>query len=98
VPSEDGPAWRFRGAPPALERVAGDWHVRMVQPYRATKLYRCPGCNQEIFPRTLHLVVWPEGSPEQRRHWHRPCWERRYAELERARGRDRSPGPPEPLV
>jgi hypothetical protein len=89
VPSEEGSPWRFRGAPLALESVAGDWHLRVVQPYRATKLYRCPGCDQEIFPRTLHLVVWPEGNPEQRRHWHRSCWERRYAELERARQRDR---------
>jgi hypothetical protein len=47
-------------------------------------VYRCPGCNQEIFPRTLHLVVWPEGEPEQRRHWHKACWERRFAELRRA--------------
>ena len=87
--SDGGPPWRFRGAPPALEWVAGDWHLRMVQPYRATKLYRCPGCEQEIFPRTMHLVAWPVGHPELRRHWHRSCWERRFAELERARQRGR---------
>jgi hypothetical protein len=88
VPIGDDSPWQFRGLPPALEWVADGWHLRVVQPYRATKLYRCPGCNQEIFPRTLHLVVWPEDSPEQRRHWHRSCWERRHAELERTRRRN----------
>jgi hypothetical protein len=52
-------------------------------------VYRCPGCDQEIFPRTLHLVVWPEGEPAQRRHWHKSCWERRFAELRRAGRRNR---------
>jgi hypothetical protein len=60
-----------------------------VQPYRALKVYRCPGCNQEIFPRTLHLVVWPEGEPGQRRHWHKACWERHFAELRRTARRRR---------
>jgi hypothetical protein len=81
--------WRFGGLPPALESVVDGWHLRVVQPYRAVKVYRCPGCHQEIFPRTLHLVVWPEGSPEQRRHWHRACWMRHHAELVRSRDRDR---------
>jgi len=92
---DEGSGWRFRGEPRALEGVADGWHLRVVQPYRALKTYRCPGCDQEIFPRTLHLVVWPEGSPEQRRHWHRACWNRHFAELERAgerRRRRRSPG------
>lgn len=75
--------------------VADAWDLRVVQPYQALKTYRCPGCDQEIFPRTLHLVVWPHGSPERRRHWHRACWDRQAAELERAaerrrRGRPRS--------
>jgi hypothetical protein len=83
------PPWRFRGSPLALEWVAEGWHLRFVQPYRATKVYRCPGCRQEIFPRTLHVVVWPEGEPEQRRHWHKACWERRFAELQRAARRRR---------
>jgi hypothetical protein len=79
------PPWRFRGEPLALEWVAEGWHLRFVQPYRETKVYRCPGCQQEIFPRTLHVVVWPEGEPSQRRHWHKACWERHFAdELKRA--------------
>ncbi|HZD71905.1 MAG TPA: hypothetical protein VFA45_24210 [Actinomycetes bacterium] len=89
MPSDAGTPWRFRGEPLALERVEDGWHLRVVQPYRALKVYRCPGCDQEIFPRTMHVVVWPEGSPQQRRHWHRPCWERRSAELRRAGERRR---------
>jgi hypothetical protein len=53
------------------------WQLRLVQPYQAVKEYRCPGCDHEIRQRTLHVVVWPDGSPEQRRHWHRSCWDRR---------------------
>jgi len=72
----EGSGWRFHGDPRALEHTGDGWRLRVVQPYRARKLYRCPGCDQEIFPGSLHLVVWPEGRPEQRRHWHRPCWNR----------------------
>ena len=61
-----------------------DVDAHVLQPYQAVKVYRCPGCNQEIFPRTLHVVVWPEGEPSRRRHWHKACWERRFAELRRA--------------
>jgi hypothetical protein len=50
--------------------------VRVVQPYRAVKPYRCPGCGHAIRPGTGHFVVVPLETPELRRHWHRPCWER----------------------
>jgi hypothetical protein len=50
--------------------------VRRVQPYEATKTYRCPGCNQEIPPGLGHMVVVPRAAPEDRRHWHKACWER----------------------
>lgn len=50
--------------------------VRPVQPYRALKSYLCPGCNQDIRPRTGHVVVVPLADPAARRHWHRPCFER----------------------
>jgi hypothetical protein len=92
MPLGEGSGWRFRGDPLALESVADGWHLRVVQPYRALKTYRCPGCDQEIWPRTMHLVVWPEGSPERRRHWHRACWDRRFAELARASRRQRRGG------
>jgi hypothetical protein len=51
--------------------------VRFVQPYEAVKAYRCPGCQQEIPPRTHHVVAVPTVAPEDRRHWHRGCWDHR---------------------
>lgn len=50
--------------------------MRHVQPYEATKEYRCPGCNQEIRPGTGHKVVVPLDAPDLRRHWHTSCWSR----------------------
>ncbi|HWG63388.1 MAG TPA: hypothetical protein VG253_16960 [Streptosporangiaceae bacterium] len=57
----------------------GEWVVRLVPGEASVKSYRCPGCDQEIPPRTPHLVAWPALSPgpAERRHWHRMCWERR---------------------
>ena len=52
-----------------------DVMVRRVQPYEATKPYRCPGCDHLIPPGTGHVVVVPADARE-RRHWHRSCWER----------------------
>ncbi len=51
--------------------------VRRVQPYEAAKTYLCPGCDQEIPPGLGHVVAVPPEHPEDRRHWHRSCWERR---------------------
>jgi len=48
--------------------------VRHVQPYEATKRYRCPGCDHEIAPGEGHEVVVPVDDPDDRRHWHSPCW------------------------
>lgn len=57
----------------------GDWVVRPVPGGAASKTYRCPGCDQEIPAGTGHVVVWPAYTPgiAERRHWHRPCWDRR---------------------
>ncbi|MGH2829783.1 MAG: hypothetical protein ACRDJM_04810, partial [Actinomycetota bacterium] len=57
--------------------VAGPpgWIVKAIQPARATKEYRCPGCNHEIRPGTGHIVAWKPDSEEERRHWHRGCWD-----------------------
>ena len=49
--------------------------VRRVQPYQATKTYRCPGCDHPIPPGTGHVVVVPADASE-RRHWHTSCWQR----------------------
>jgi hypothetical protein len=54
-----------------------DWVVRPVAGARATKVYRCPGCDHEIVAGTPHVVVWREDDVEDRRHWHTPCWRRR---------------------
>ncbi len=63
---------------PAVVTIAGDeLEVRSIQPYQARKAYSCPGCNQEITVGTGHLVVVPRLAPEDRRHWHRPCWDNR---------------------
>jgi hypothetical protein len=50
--------------------------VRHVQPYEATKTYRCPGCDHDIPPGVGHEVVVPRSAPRERRHWHRGCWHR----------------------
>jgi hypothetical protein len=48
--------------------------VRHVQPYEATKAYRCPGCDHEIRVGEGHEVVVPLDAPDLRRHWHSACW------------------------
>ncbi|WP_416063287.1 ATP/GTP-binding protein [Rhodococcus indonesiensis] len=51
--------------------------VRTVPGSRATKAYRCPGCDHEIAPGTPHVVAWPTddiGGADERRHWHNGCW------------------------
>ncbi len=73
----------------AEHRFAGDAlddepTVRRVQPYEATKTYRCPGCDHPIPPRTGHVVVVPEDASE-RRHWHTSCWERAARQRSRPR-------------
>lgn len=57
----------------------GDWVIRLVPGAASVKSYRCPGCDQEIPAGTPHLVAWPTltPGPTERRHWHRPCWQRR---------------------
>ncbi|WP_225443794.1 ATP/GTP-binding protein [Lolliginicoccus lacisalsi] len=53
--------------------------VRDVPGSAATKDYRCPGCDQIIVQGSAHVVAWPSrpGGAEDRRHWHRGCWNRR---------------------
>jgi hypothetical protein len=54
-----------------------DAEIRHVQPYQATKPYRCPGCNRDIPAGQGHLVAVPPEAPDLRRHWHRGCWDNR---------------------
>ncbi|HXW46753.1 MAG TPA: ATP/GTP-binding protein [Streptosporangiaceae bacterium] len=67
------------GPPQTQEWPDGDWIVRQVPGAAATKMYRCPGCDQELRPGTAHVVVWPADAAgaEGRRHWHNACWQRR---------------------
>lgn len=57
------------------------YQVQEVGPAR--KAYRCPGCNQMVETGTPHIVAWQEESllgwesgVNNRRHWHRHCWNR----------------------
>lgn len=56
------------------------WSVRAVRPNDSGRVYRCPGCQQEVRADVAHTVAWPaEGmqQEENRRHWHTVCWSAR---------------------
>ncbi len=62
----------------------GRWIVQGVAADHSDKTYLCPGCNRDIGPGEPHVVAWPSvpgigsaSAVEERRHWHRPCWNRR---------------------
>ena len=59
---------------PAGERVEDGWVVRQVAGTASARSYRCPGCDQELRPGSPHVVAWPDGQPDDRRHWHTACW------------------------
>lgn len=65
----------------------GDWYVRGVTGAAVDRVYRCPGCDQEIRG-VPHLVSWPAwpGGENERRHWHTACWRNR---VRRGPGRTR---------
>ncbi|MFJ8692704.1 ATP/GTP-binding protein [Streptomyces roseolilacinus] len=71
-----------------------EWAVRNVAGASAAgKRYRCPGCDQEIPSGVPHVVAWPEyGGVDDRRHWHRACWnakDRRTTRVQRSRNAPR---------
>lgn len=66
---------------PLIPEMPG-YHVQAMPGARAIKTYVCPGCAGPIVPGESHVVAWPEGLPDDRRHWHRHCWR-----LETRRGR-----------
>ena len=63
--------------PTAGERVEDGHVVRSVAGTASPRPYRCPGCDQELRAGTPHVVAWPEGRPDDRRHWHSACWDAR---------------------
>ena len=64
-------------AVPAGERVEDGHVVRAVAGTASARPYRCPGCDHELRASTPHVVAWPEGRPDDRRHWHTACWSAR---------------------
>ena len=50
------------------------YEVRRIDPDRAEKEYLCPDCGNPIARGEGHVVVWPVGDSELRRHWHRHGW------------------------
>jgi hypothetical protein len=69
---DPAPARASRG-----ERVEDGFVVRALSGASSGRSYRCPGCDQEMPAGTPHVVVWPEGAQDDRRHWHTACWSAR---------------------
>jgi hypothetical protein len=69
----------FGGSEQRVEWRGEVWVVRTITGQAAAKAYRCPGCLQEIRPGTPHVVAWPaeDAGADDRRHWHRACWDAR---------------------
>ena len=75
---DDEPRPLLLGSLPTTEQHPdGEWHVRRLSAEAATKVYRCPGCQQDVKPGTPHVVAWRTGEEDHRRHWHTPCWSAR---------------------
>jgi hypothetical protein len=60
--------------PAGVDRHEDGFVVRNVG--SSATAYRCPGCDQQ-FAGVPHVVAWPEGDEDSRRHWHTPCWNHR---------------------
>lgn len=50
------------------------YEVKRVDGSRAIKDYVCPECGNTVPAGEGHVVVWPQGDEDLRRHWHRHCW------------------------
>ncbi len=71
-------------APFIEESADGDWYVQYIPAVNAKKTYKCPACERQINPGVAHLVAWQtdhmfgaQRAIEERRHWHKRCWETR---------------------
>src|SRR5258708_30476937 len=88
VPGGGTPPRRQRSSPPlpaARRTETGpdgyEYEVRPIAASRATKTYRCPGCDHEIVIGTAHLAVWAAdtggSATDDPPHWHTPSWTHR---------------------
>ena len=50
------------------------YEVRRIDGSQAEKDYLCPECGNTVPAGEGHVVVWPEGDADLRRHWHKHCW------------------------
>lgn len=50
------------------------YEVRRIEGDQAAKDYVCPDCGNTVPAGEAHVVVWPEGDSDLRRHWHKHCW------------------------
>lgn len=50
------------------------YEVKRVDAEDARKDYVCPACGNTVPEGEGHVVVWPEGDADLRRHWHKHCW------------------------
>ncbi len=72
---------RILGSQERATRGGREWQTRQIPATRATKVYRCPGCPNDIPVGQAHLVVWradhlfgDDAGVSERRHWHSHCW------------------------
>ena len=73
--ADDGPARAWSET--SENGPDGEFSVRRVSGGSGDKVYRCPGCDQEIRAGIPHVVAWPDGRLDDRRHWHSACWAKR---------------------
>lgn len=50
------------------------YEVRQIDGADAAKEYTCPDCGNIVAEGEAHVVVWPVGDSDLRRHWHSHCW------------------------
>jgi hypothetical protein len=58
---------------PSLPSLDG-YIAKRVPSFRALKTYVCPACQNPVNRNVGHVVVWPDGYVDLRRHWHHHCW------------------------
>lgn len=59
---------------PLLPAPLDGFEVHLVTSLQARKDYTCPDCGNVVTIGEPHVVAWPEGDRDRRRHWHRHCW------------------------